>query len=117
MHYVIETDIINILHINTCIASCEDGDDGKLILGFKLLNDAIEGIKNNKPTIAIAHHNFDCFNKEEQRKLELLLKEKNILISIPPLTLAAQIVMKKWCASSTTLYNGLGEATLQSTVR
>lgn len=80
MHYVLETDIINILHINTCVASCADGDDGKLILGFKLLNDAIEGIKNNKPTIAIAHHNFDCFNKEEQRKLELLLKEKNILL-------------------------------------
>lgn len=80
MHYVIETDKINILHINTCIASCNDGDDGKLLLGFKLLSKAIEGITNNKPTIAIAHHNFDCLDKIEQRKLEILLKEKNILL-------------------------------------
>ncbi len=77
-HYVVETDKINILHINTCLASCNDGDDGKLIIGFELLNNALEKIKNNKPTIAIAHHNFDCLSKNDQRRLEILLKEKNI---------------------------------------
>ncbi len=78
IHYVIETDKINVLHINTCVASCNDGDDGKLIIGFELLNNALEKIKNNKPTIAIAHHNFDCLNKNDQKRLEILLKEKNI---------------------------------------
>lgn len=80
MHYVFETDKINVLHINTCIASCGDSDDGKLILGFKLLNNVIEEINNNKPTIAIAHHNFDCFEKSEQKNIEILLKEKNIFL-------------------------------------
>lgn len=80
MHYVIETKYINVLHINTCIASCTDGDDGKLLIGFSLLNEAIEKINPDKPTIAIAHHNFECLNKNEQRELEILLKEKNILL-------------------------------------
>lgn len=80
VHYIVETEMINVFHINTCIASCSDEDDGKLVLGFKLLNEAIEKVNNDKPTIAIAHHNFDCLDKIEQRKLELLLKEKNILL-------------------------------------
>ncbi len=80
MHYVIETEKINVLHINTCIASCGDGDDGKLILGFKMLSKVIDEINNNKPTIAIAHHNFDCFERLEQKNLEILLKDKNILL-------------------------------------
>lgn len=80
MHYVFETEKINILHINTCISSGSDGDDGKLIVGFELLSKALDSINNNKPTIAIAHHNFDCLNKDEQKKIELLLKEKNIFL-------------------------------------
>lgn len=78
MHYVIQTNDANILHINTCITSCSDDDNGKLILGLKLLNDAIQEINRDKPTIAIAHHNFDCLDKDEQERLEILLKEKNI---------------------------------------
>lgn len=80
VHYVKETDKINILHINTCIASSGDGDDGKLIIGFELLNKALSSISNEKPTIAIAHHNFDCLNTEEQKKLETLLKQKHIFL-------------------------------------
>lgn len=78
IHYIIETEKLNVLHINTCLSSCNDGDDGKLIIGFDLLNNAIEKIKNKKPTIAIAHHNFDCLCRNDQKKLEILLKEKNI---------------------------------------
>lgn len=77
-HYVMQNDKLNILHINTCIASSKDDDDGKLIVGFELLSKALDSIKNTKPTIAIAHHNFDCLETEEQKKIESLLKEKNI---------------------------------------
>lgn len=80
MHYVIETDNLNVVHINTCIASSGDGDDGRLILGFELLSKALDQINTQKPSIVIAHHNFDCFTKEEQKKLEVLLKEKNICL-------------------------------------
>jgi len=80
MHYVIETEDLNVVHINTCIASSGDGDDGRLILGFELLNRTLNKINDRKPSIVIAHHNFDCFAKEEQKKLEVLLKEKNICL-------------------------------------
>lgn len=79
-HYVIQSDKLNILQINTCIASSGDGDDGKLIVGFELLNKALDSINSSKPTIAIAHHNFDCLDTEEQKKVESLLKEKNVFL-------------------------------------
>ena len=80
VHYVVETEKINVLHINTCLASSADGDDGNLVIGLELLNNALEKIKNKKPIIAIAHHNFDCLNKMDQRKMEILLKNKNVCL-------------------------------------
>lgn len=78
IHYVQETDKINVLHINTCIASSGKDDIGRLIIGFDLLSKALSSIPDKKPTIAIAHHNFDCLSTEEQEKLETLLKQHNI---------------------------------------
>lgn len=80
MHFVVETDQVNILHINTCISSSGDNDDGKLIIGYDLINNALDSIQNNKPTIALAHHNFDFLDRQEQRRLELKLKEKNVCL-------------------------------------
>ena len=80
MHFAVETDQVNILHINTCISSSGDNDDGKLIIGYDLINAALDSIQNNKPTIAIAHHNFDFLDRQEQKKLELKLKEKNVCL-------------------------------------
>lgn len=77
MHFVVETDQINILHINTCISSSSSKSDaGNLIIGYDLINNALNSIQNSKPTIAIAHHNFEFLDKQEQKKLELALKEK-----------------------------------------
>lgn len=75
MHFVSETDQVNILHINTCISSSGDSDDGKLIVGYDLINDALNSIQNSKPTIAIAHHSFEFLDRQERKKLELALKE------------------------------------------
>ena len=80
MHFVIETDYINVLHINTCISSSGNNDDGKLIVGYDLINEALSSIQNSKPTIAIAHHNFDFLDRQEQRKLELALKDKDVCL-------------------------------------
>lgn len=78
VHYVKETDKVNVLHINTCIASSGKYDIGRLIVGFDLLSKTLSSISNSKPTIAIAHHNFDCLSIEEQKKLETLLKQHNV---------------------------------------
>lgn len=79
-HYVIKTDDINILHINTCIASCSDSDTGKLLIGYDLISKALDDIDEQKPTIAIAHHNFDELSRAEREKLEILLKKYDVVL-------------------------------------
>lgn len=81
MHFVVETDQINVLHINTCVSSSSSKeDDGNLIIGYDLINDALSSIQNSKPTIAIAHHSFEFLNRQEKKKLELALKEKDVCL-------------------------------------
>lgn len=77
-HYVIKTDALNILHINTCIASCSDNDTGKLLIGYDLISKALDDIDEQKPVIAIAHHNFDELSRIERERLEILLKRYNV---------------------------------------
>ena len=79
-HYVLKTDDINVLHINTCIASCSDKDMGKLLIGYDLISKALDDIDEQKPTIAIAHHNFDELARTEREKLEVLLKKHNVVL-------------------------------------
>ena len=74
LHYVEKTDRINVLHINTCVTSGKDGDDGNLILGYAALENAMEELDESLPTIVLAHHNIDCLDWDEQKKVELLLK-------------------------------------------
>lgn len=80
VHYSIETDYFNIIHINTAILSAEDGEDGNLIIGTKLLHEVKEMINPNKPSIVLAHHPFDSLRIEEQRQLEIFLKEHNAIL-------------------------------------
>lgn len=79
-HYVVRTEELNILHINTCIASCSDDDAGKLLIGYDLISKALDDIDEQKPTIAIAHHNFDEFSRTEREKLEILLKKHDVVL-------------------------------------
>ena len=78
IHYVVETEFLNVLHINTCISSCNDNDAGNLLIGHDLISKALDEIDDQKPTIAIAHHNFGVLSRSEQEKLEILLKKYNI---------------------------------------
>lgn len=79
-HYVVKTEELNILHINTCIASCSDNESGKLLVGYDLISKALERIDEQKPTIAIAHHNFGELSRTESEKLEILLKKYDVVL-------------------------------------
>lgn len=80
IHYSIETEHFNIIHINTAILSSEDGEDGDLIIGTQLLQKAEETINPSKPSIVLAHHPFDSLRIEEQEQLEIFLKEHNAIL-------------------------------------
>jgi len=80
IHFVTKTDKINVLLLNSCISSGKDGEEGSLILGFDLLSKALADIDTNFPSIVLAHHNIDCLEWEEQKKIEILLKKKKMFL-------------------------------------
>lgn len=77
-HYVIQDENVNILFINSAITSCDDGERGKLLIGREFLQKQMKNINTNKPAIALAHHPFDWFEKEEAEQLESILKDYNV---------------------------------------
>ena len=80
VHYSIETEYFNIIHINTAILSAEDGEDGDLIIGTQMLYEVKKMVNSNKPSIVLAHHPFDSLRIEEQGQLEIFLKEHNAVL-------------------------------------
>lgn len=79
-HFVKTTDKVNVLHLNTALTSSKDGDDGTLILGMKSISEALKDCDRKKPTIALAHHAFECLEGNEQRQLEIYLKQYGTVI-------------------------------------
>lgn len=75
IHYSVETDQFNIIHINTAIASAEDNEDGDLIIGTQLLREVEKTLNPTKPSIVLAHHPIDSLRTEEQQQLEIFLKQ------------------------------------------
>lgn len=80
VHYSIETEHFNIIHINTAIFSAEDSEDGDLIVGTRLLQDAAKMVNPNKASIVLAHHPFESLRIEEQGQLEIFLKKHNAVL-------------------------------------
>jgi DNA repair exonuclease SbcCD nuclease subunit len=80
IHYSIETEHYNIIHINTALFSCSDDEQGELILGTQLLRNMTKSLNKNKPCIVLAHHSLDSLTPDEQRELEIILKENNSVL-------------------------------------
>ncbi len=80
IHYNIETEFFNIIHINSAIMSSKNGEDGELILGTQLLKAMTKNININKPSIVLSHHYIDSLTTDEQRALEIVLKENNAIL-------------------------------------
>lgn len=80
VHYCIETEMVNIIHLNTALFSSKDGEDGDLIIGTQLLKEMSDQINPNKPGIVLAHHPIDSLRLEEQKALEIFLKKHNAVL-------------------------------------
>ena len=68
VHYIIEKENYNIVCMNTCFFSGQDGEDGNLILGLTNHLEVLSELKKNtnKINIAIGHHGIDCFHESER---------------------------------------------------
>lgn len=79
-HYCIQRDGFNIICLNTALFCCRDGEDGSLIVGSRLLNQLGKTVDSSLPGIVLAHHDFDSLRQEEQRELEVALKEMGAVL-------------------------------------
>lgn len=79
-HYCIQKDGLNIICLNTALFSCGDDEDGTLIVGSGLLNQLSKTVDSRVPGIVLAHHDFDSLRQEEQRELELTLKDMGAVL-------------------------------------
>ncbi|KZL91704.1 metallophosphoesterase family protein [Clostridium magnum] len=68
VHSIIEKENYNIICMNTCFFSGQDGEEGNLVLGLRNHLEVLGELdKNtNKVNIAIGHHGIDCFHEEER---------------------------------------------------
>jgi len=80
LHYNYEDKEVNILHLNTSVTCYDSYLDTKLSISPNLFIAACESINNDKPTIVLAHHDIDCFRKEERNLIENQLKSCNTIL-------------------------------------
>lgn len=82
LHRFIQTNIANIICINTSITSGFDSADeyGQLIIGIKNLEECLNKIDKNKPTIVFGHHSIESLRYDESIRVIDLFQKHNIHI-------------------------------------
>ena len=79
-HHVISNGKVNILHINTCITSGKDNEEGELIICDEWLKKALNKVDKDLPTIALGHHGIELLKPSEQKRIEITLKNHGVFL-------------------------------------
>ena len=79
-HFNIETPDFNILHVDSTLVYAENQEATDLIIGTKLLQNALSTINPGKPTILLSHYPFTAFLQEEKKYIRELLWKKGICL-------------------------------------
>lgn len=77
-HFNIETPDFNILHIDSTLTYTKGQEATDLIIGTKLLLNALEVLNPEKPTILLSHYPFTSLLQEEKKYVRELLYRKNV---------------------------------------
>lgn len=80
LHFVVQRDGYNIIHINTNLISGGKDVEGKILVGLSKLNDALKELSSNEDVIniAIGHHTINCINVNEKNSLLNRFSDNNI---------------------------------------
>jgi formylglycine-generating enzyme required for sulfatase activity/predicted MPP superfamily phosphohydrolase len=79
LHFVEPREFFNIIHLNTCLISGRDNEEGSLVFDQERLREALAKIKDSdKLNIALGHHFLDCFSKEERELFKQKLSDYKI---------------------------------------
>ena len=77
-HFNIETKDFNILHVDSTLTYTEDQEAVDLILGTKLLQNALVTLNPEKPTILLSHYPFTALLQDEKKYVRELLYRKGV---------------------------------------
>ena len=77
-HFNIETPDFNILHVDSTLTYTKDQEATDLILGTKLLQNALMTLNPDKPTILLSHYPFTSLHQDEKKYVRELLYKKGV---------------------------------------
>lgn len=77
-HFNIETKDFNILHIDSTLTYTKNQEAVDLILGTKLLQNALATLNPEKPTILLSHYPFTALLQDEKKYVRELLYRKGV---------------------------------------
>lgn len=76
-HFVVQTNSLNILHLDSTITYSAD-QQRDLVIGAELLQNALDTVDQTKPTILLTHYSFDYLCRDEQREIHQLLQDYHV---------------------------------------
>lgn len=79
-HFNIETKDFNILHIDSTLTYTKDQEAVDLVIGTKLLQNALATLNPEKPTILLSHYPFTALLQDEKKYVRELLYRKGVCL-------------------------------------
>lgn len=76
-HFVIQTEHLNILHMDSVITYGKK-HDREMVIGTSMLMDVLDQCDRNKPTIVLTHYSFDFLTQSERNEVENLLNTYHV---------------------------------------
>lgn len=77
-HFNIQTEDFNVLHVDTTVTYTEDQESMDLIIGTRLLQNALNTLNRDKPTILLTHYPFTALMQDEKKHVSELLYRKGV---------------------------------------
>ena len=79
-HFNIETENFNVLHIDSTLTYTKDQESVDLVIGTKLLQNALKELNPDKPTVLLSHYPFTSLLQEEKKYVRELLYRKGVCL-------------------------------------
>ena len=77
-HVVYRLPNLNLIVLNTCLASCDSEDEHRLFICDSNLHDLFNNMNPNNPTFVIGHHGNEFFTRKTQETLGFVFDDENV---------------------------------------
>ncbi len=77
LHFLIETNDFNIVHVDSVLTYCESKQN-EFFIGTYALKNVFKECNNKKPIVVLSHYSIDSLDPTEQKAVLRLLKDYNV---------------------------------------